>query len=59
MSIDTCQELVEKEMNGMSDRIKEHDTIMAELYIVLLNFIICFANMVNSKICEKYLLQQS
>lgn len=49
MSVDTCKELVEKETSSQNLRNQEHDKIMAELFIVLLNFIICFMNMVNSK----------
>ena len=49
MSVDTCKELVEKDSLNQHRRKKEHDKIMAELFIVLLNFIICFMNMVNSK----------
>lgn len=28
------------------------DTLMAELYLVLLNFIVCFVNLLNSKAKE-------
>ncbi len=49
MSVDTCKELVEKESSADLVRKQEHDKIMGELFIVLLNFIICFMNMVNSK----------
>ena len=49
MSVDTCKELVEKETSSQNHRVQEHDKIMGELFIVLLNFIICFMNMVNSK----------
>jgi hypothetical protein len=49
MSVDTCKRLVEKENFSANLRNQEQDKIMAELFIVLLNFIICFMNMVNSK----------